>query len=355
MTAHDAEPATSSPENHVETIDEAIDGLLKLAGATKQRTLVRRIIETALGLAADGASRLNVKISAAALSEMRTAFKLFAPYSGFKKATIFGSARTKPGDPLYSAAEQCARELSDDGWMVVTGAGPGIMEAAATGAGEEHSLGVSIRLPFEEEPNALVANDQRHVSMKYFFTRKLMLVKEASAFICLPGGFGTLDETFELLTLQQTGKMAPAPIVLLDKPGGTYWRALNDFVEAELERGGYVVKGDLDRVLITDSAEAAVAHVHAFWSNYVDLRWFPSRVAGERDALRLYLKIAPDAVQLASLNERFGHTLASGAITVADPHPEEGGEYAGLARVRLIPDPHKIGELYRLIGALNEL
>ena len=334
---------------------EAIDNLLRVAGVTQQRGLIRRIVQAGLGLGEDGASRLDLKISASALEEMRQAFALFAPYAGVRKATIFGSARTKPGDLLYVAAEQSARALAEDDWMVVTGAGPGIMEAAAVGAGHEHSLGVSIRLPFEEEPNAFVANDARHVAMKYFFTRKLMLVKESSAFICLPGGFGTMDETFELLTLQQTGKMVPVPIVLLDRPGGTYWEGFKTFVVDELERGGYVTPGDLDRVLVTDSADAAIEHVHAFWSNYTDLRWFPTETPGERDALLLYTRVAPTEAQLADLNERFGYMLDSGAITLADPYPEERAERPNLARVRLVPRPHAIGELYRLIWALNDL
>ncbi|MFF8816687.1 TIGR00730 family Rossman fold protein [Leucobacter sp. NPDC015123] len=334
---------------------EAVDALLKTAGVTQQRGLVRRIIEAGLGLSSDDASRLDVKISAVALEEMREAFALFAPYKGVRKATIFGSARTQPGDLLYTAAETSARALSDDNWMVVTGAGPGIMEAAAVGAGAEHSLGVSIRLPFEEEPNAFVANDERHVAMKYFFTRKLMLVKESSAFICLPGGFGTMDETFELLTLQQTGKMVPVPIVLLDRPGGTYWSGFKSFVLNELERGGFVTPGDLDRVLITDSADAAVEHVHGFWSNYTDLRWFPTNVPGERDTLLLYVRTAPTAAQLVELNERFGFMLAAGVIEIAEPYPEEGSERANLVRVRLVPRPHAIGELYRIIWALNEM
>ncbi|GAA1328658.1 TIGR00730 family Rossman fold protein [Leucobacter albus] len=351
--------AISSPEAAAAgaeaEVRAALDALLRAAGVTQQRGLVRRIIGAGLGLAHDHASRLDMKISASALEEMREAFALFAPYAGVRKATIFGSARTTPGDLLYTAAEACARELADDDWMVVTGAGPGIMEAAALGAGSSHSLGVSIRLPFEEEPNALVASESNHVAMKYFFTRKLMLVKESSAFICLPGGFGTMDETFELLTLQQTGKMVPVPIVLLDRPGGTYWEGFRRFVADELEQGGYVSPGDLDRVLITDSAEAAVAHVHEFWSNYTDLRWFPTGAPGERDALLLYARVAPTEAQLVDLNERFGYLLDSGSITLSEPYPEEGAERANLARVRLVPRPHAIGELFRLIRALNEL
>ena len=340
----------------------ALDELLRAAGITKQRGLVRRILATGVGLGMDGATRLDLKITAAAIEEMRAAFQLFAPYAGSRKATIFGSARTREGEPLSRAAERVARALSDDDWMVVTGAGPGIMEAAATGAGPEHSIGVSIRLPFEEKPNVIIAHDERHVAMKYFFTRKLMLVKESSAFVCLPGGFGTMDETFELLTLQQTGKMTPVPIVLLDRPGGTYWEGFRRFVVDEIEAGGFASPGDLDRVLITESEEEAVAHVRDFWSNYQGLRWFPAPErpegetgAPERDALVLYARSAPTAAELTDLTERFAPMLDSGVIEVVDPRPEEGNEFAELARIRLVPRPRAIGELHHLIWALNDL
>ncbi len=165
---------------------------------------------------------------------MRDAFRLFAPFRGVPKVTVFGSARTLHDDPLYLQARDVAAALAGDGWMVVTGAGPGIMQAAAEGAGPALSLGVSIRLPFEEKANSLVAGSDQVVAMKYFFTRKLMLIKESSGFICLPGGFGTLDEMFELLTLQQTGKAEPTPIVLLDEKGGSFWQGMRRFVDEHL-------------------------------------------------------------------------------------------------------------------------
>jgi uncharacterized protein (TIGR00730 family) len=205
----------------VDGLNEIIDQMLAVAGIREQRGLIRRLLRTGVGLGQDGTSRLNLKISAAALEEMRAAFNLFAPYDGTPKVTIFGSARTQSHDPLWIEAEAVSRRLAEQGWIVVTGAGPGIMEAAATGAGPEQSLGVSIRLPFEQVPEHLRVAGARLVSMKYFFTRKLMLVKESRGFVCLPGGFGTMDETFELLTLQQTGKMTPVPMVLLDRPGAT--------------------------------------------------------------------------------------------------------------------------------------
>ena len=170
---------------------------------------------------------------------MRDAFAMFAPYKDVRKVTIFGSARTTSDDPLYEQTRRVAHNLAEAGWMVVTGAGPGIMEAGMEGAGRERSIGVSIRLPFETGANSVIAGDAKHVAMKYFFTRKLMLVKESSAFVCLPGGFGTLDETFELLTLTQTGKGLPVPIVFLDTPGDPYWEAVDEFVETHLVSAGW--------------------------------------------------------------------------------------------------------------------
>ena len=326
----------------------ALDALLAAAGVTKQKSLIRHIVESGIGMGQDQASRLNLKITASALEEMRAAFRLFAPYVGTRKATIFGSARTLQGEPLSDAAEQVARAFADDDWMIVTGAGPGIMEAAATGAGPEQSLGVSIRLPFEEKPNVIIAKDEHHVAMKYFFTRKLMLVKESSAFICLPGGFGTMDETFELLTLQQTGKMVPVPIVLLDRPGGTYWEGFRRFVVDEIETGGFATPGDLERVLITSSVDEAVSHVRRFWSNYQDLRWFD-------ETLVLYLRNAPTELELAQLNARFAPMVREGAIELTGPLPEEGDERPELARVKLVLLPRAVGELHRLIWALDGL
>lgn len=331
-------------------IGPALDDLMAQAGVDWQRGLIRRILATGLGLGLDRASRLNLKISAAALEEMRAAFRLFEPFAEAPKVTIFGSARTQVHDPLSREAEAVSRRLAEQGWMVVTGAGPGIMEAAANGAGFERSLGVSIRLPFEERPEHEIAPNDRLVSMKYFFTRKLMLVKESRGFVCLPGGFGTMDETFELLTLQQTGKMIPVPIVLLDRPGGTFWRGFEAFVTGELERTGMIGPGDLDRVLITDSADAAVAEVSGFWRNYDSLRW-----SGERLVLRL--RATPTDEELDELNERFAILLDAGRIERTDPLPEErsDGDTLELPRLVLVPRQRAVGDLYRLIRALNEL
>ncbi|WP_127820286.1 LOG family protein [Microbacterium sp. CPCC 204701] len=332
------------------SVTDELRATMAAAGITQNVDLVARILVTGVGLGLDAASRLDLKITTAALTEMRAAFRLFAPYAGVPKVTIFGSARTLPDQHVYRAAAEVARALAEKGWMVVTGAGPGIMQAAAEGAGPERSLGVSIRLPFEEKPNAVIAENARNVAMKYFFTRKLMLVKESHGFVCVPGGFGTLDELFELLTLQQTGKAEPTPIVLLDEPGGTFWHGLQRFVEGELVTNRVISPDDFDRVLVTDSVEAAAQQITDFWRNYDSMRW-----VGDRLVLRL--KAAPTDAEVAELNERFGRLLASGTIERSEPlRPErEDDDRLDLPRLVLRLDQFQVGSLYRLIRAVSEL
>lgn len=331
-------------------VEAAITELLDTAGITAERRLVTELLLTSLGLGQDSASRLNMKISAAALAEMREAFQVFAPFADVPKVTIFGSARTAQHDAAAQQAQRVAKDMAERGWMTVTGAGPGIMEAAARGAGADHSLGVSIKLPFEEQPNQVHANGNQLVAMKYFFTRKLMLVKESHGFVCLPGGFGTLDETFELLTLQQTGKMVPVPIVLLDEPGGTFWTRLAEFTADELESAGLISRGDMGRVVITDSVESAVTELTEFWRNYHSLRWFG-------DELVIRLRTTPTAAELGELNNRFGHLLVSGEITAAAAHQYEVKEQdvPNLPRIKMRFAQRQVGQLHSLIRALNRL
>ena len=324
--------------------------VIAAAGITANPDLVARILATGVGLGLDDAGRLDLKITSAALSEMRSAFRLFAPYEGIPKVTIFGSARTRSDDALYRQASDMAAALAARGWMVVTGAGPGIMRAAAEGAGPDQSLGVSIRLPFEDKPNAIVEANARNVAMKYFFTRKLMLVKESSGFVCVPGGFGTLDEMFELLTLQQTGKADPTPIVLLDAPGGTFWTALERFVDEQLVASGVISPGDFDRVLVTDSVEAATDEITGFWRNYDSLRWVGGRLV-------LRLRSEPTDAEVAALNEEFGDLLASGSIEKTRALRSElaDDDRIDLPRLVLRLDQWRVGELHRLIRAINAL
>jgi len=331
-------------------VTDEIRALIVSAGIERDPELIARILATGVGLGLDDTDRLDLKIATAALGEMRSAFQLFAPYRGIPKATIFGSARTRSDDVLYRQTVEVAAALAANGWMVVTGAGPGIMQAAAEGAGPGHSLGVSIRLPFEEKPNAVIAAQERSVAMKYFFTRKLMLVKESRGFVCLPGGFGTLDEMFELLTLQQTGKAEPVPIVLLDEPGGSFWNGLQQFVEGHLAPAGVISPDDFDRVLITDSVEAAVAELTGFSRNYDSLRW-----VGKRLVLRL--KAAPTDAEVAALDDEFRGLLAEGRIERRGPLAAErdDDDKVDLPRLVLRLNQHRVGELHRLIRAINAL
>jgi len=330
--------------------DDEIRDLLEQAGVTANVELVRNIVATGLALGTDGTERLDLKITASALAEMRDAFRMFAPYLDRPKVTIFGSARTLADDPLYAQTRAVAAALAAEGWMVVTGAGPGIMLAAMEGAGRDASIGVSIRLPFETRANDVIHDDPKHVSMKYFFTRKLMLVKESKGFVAVPGGFGTLDETLELLTLQQTGKAEPTPIVLLDVPGGTYWAGFTAFVRDELASRGLVAADDLERVLVTDSVDAAVREVLEFWTTYHSLRW-----VGERLVLRLRHPLGADAIE--ELNERFAPFLPRGPITTTEPlAPERAeGDHLELPRLAVRWQQRHVGELHQLIRAVNEL
>jgi len=341
--------ADSSTNTLPGAVTEALRQTMDAAGIDEHEDLVARILATGVGLGIDDTDRLDLKITSAALTEMRSAFSLFAPYRAVPKVTVFGSARTKPEDPLYRQARRAAHILSEHGWMVVTGAGPGIMQAGTEGAGADRSIGVSIRLPFEEKPNALLADSENVVSMKYFFTRKLMLMKESHGFICLPGGFGTMDEMFELLTLQQTGKAEPMPIVLLDEPGGTFWGGLRRFVDQHLVPAGVINADDFDRVLVTDSVRAAIAHILGFWRNYDSLRWV-------RERLVLRIRTAPTDAQLVELNERFARLLTQGEIERSGPLRDEqhDGDRLELPRLVMHFNPFEVGDLYRLIGAVND-
>jgi hypothetical protein len=281
---------------------------------------------------------------------MRDAFRLFAPYNEVRKVTVFGSARTLSTDPLYDHARELARRLADAGWMVVTGAGPGIMAAATEGAGPEQSLGVTIRLAFEETTAGPLAGSDRVVAMKYFFTRKLMLMKESSGFVCLPGGFGTQDETFELLTLQQTGKATPAPIVLLDVPGLTYWHGWERFLTDELVDAGWVSPRDTNLFVLTDDIDEAVSAIRGFWRNYESLRW-----VGGRLVVRLHAD--PTDAEIAELNERFAGLCVEGRIERTAPLRAEvaDDDRLDLHRLVLTFDVRKAGEFRDLIAALNSL
>lgn len=313
-------------------------------------TRARELLDAALGLLSDGPASLDLKIAAAALDEMRNAFAMFAPYRGIPKATVFGSARIESSDPLYTQATTVARLLAEHGWMLITGAGPGIMRAASEGAGRERSFGVSIRLPFESAPNPVIEGSQKSVAMRYFFTRKLMLVKESAAFVCLPGGFGTLDETFELLTLTQTGKGVPVPIVFLDTPGERYWHTVDALIRDVLTPRGMVSPIDSNLYLITDSPAAAVAEIERFYSTYDSIRY-----VGRTAVIRLRRALTAD--QIAELNATVGPAIADSPIVASAALPVEvrSNDKVDLPRLRFDFSGRRYGALRLLIDAINAL
>ncbi len=329
-------------------IDGLIAALLDDAGVVDHKDLVTSLVHTALDLGTQSPARLDLKIANTSLQEMAEAFRTFQPYRAIRKVTIFGSARTAPADPLYSQARDLARAMADRGWMVVTGAGEGIMAAGSEGAGREMSLGVNIRLPHEQEVNAFIATDPKLVQMRYFFTRKLMLIKESSAYVALPGGFGTLDEMFELLTLVQTGKAEPAPIVLLDVPGGQYWSGWDRFLRERVVSSGMVSADDLDLYRITDDVSVARDELLGFYANYHSCRWVG-------DLLVLRLKNAPDNTALQELNVRFADIASRGRIRTSSPLPPERSDRdnVDLPRIALRFDRRHYGRLRTLIDALN--
>jgi hypothetical protein len=295
--------------------------------------------------------RLDLKIANAALREMQEGFEVFAPYRSTRKITMFGSARTLPTDPLYAQARDLASRLATLGWSTVTGAGPGIMAAGLEGAGPEHSFGINIRLPFEQEANPFIASGPKLVSMKYFFTRKLLLVKESDGYAVLPGGFGTLDESFELLTLLQTGKAQPAPVVLLEVPEGSYWHAWESFVTDEVAARGLIGRDDANLYLVTDDVIGAAAEIIGFYRNYHSLRW-----VGDRLVVRL--QAPPTLAEVAALSEEFAGICTHGGIEILPgPLPTEARQedHPELPRVALSFDRTSYAHLRRLIDALNAL
>jgi len=330
--------------------EQLVDELLDSAGVTKRRDLYRAILGTVVHLAEEDTDPVDLKLASAALAEMAEAFRVFRPFRDGRKVTFFGSARTLPEDPLYLQARHLAERMAEQGWMVVTGAGPGIMAAGMEGAGVARSLGVNIRLPHEQGANAFIAQDPKLVEMRYFFTRKLMLIKESDGYAVLPGGFGTLDEAFELLTLLQTGKAQPAPLVLLDVPGGSYWRGWERFLQEEVAARRLVDADDHSLYKITSDVEDAAQELLAFFRNYHSVRWVG-------DLLVVRLRVAPTRAQLADLNSRFGDIVVSGTIRPTKPlAPERSSDdHLDLPRLAFRFDRFHYGRLRQLINAVNAL
>jgi len=327
-------------------VDERLRALLDDVEVPNE-DLLEDLLYTAFRMARSS-NRAEMKLVSRSLRELGRAFRVFAPYRSVRKVSIFGSARTEEVDPAYAIARDFSREMASRGWMVITGAGPGIMAAGHEGAGKENSFGVGIKLPIEQSANGFIAGDPKLIDFKYFFTRKITFMKESDAFVLLPGGYGTLDEAFELLTLMQTGKTTLRPVVLLAPPGDDYWRRWRAFVERQLVGRGLASPEDLALFAETDEVAGAVAEIERFYRNYRSARY-----VGERLILRM--ERPPSDAQLARLNKDFADLVAHGRIERCRPTSEElrDGDVPDLARVALRP-VHNFGRIRQLIDALNE-
>jgi hypothetical protein len=336
-------------------VKDAISGSPYPADADPERNerhiadLIEKIKESAQKLESDRPSRGDLKILSRALRELRYAFKVFSSYRGQRKVTIFGSARTVPNEATYQQAVAFGRAIAAQGWLVVTGASSGIMEAGHVGAGRDRSMGLNIMLPFEQSANSVIAGDHKLVNMKYFFTRKLMFVKECDAVALFPGGFGTLDEGLEVLTLLQTGKRDMVPVVMIDAPGGTYWRRWHSFVVDQLLGGGMISEEDLSLYRITYRWEDAVEEVMRFYRVYHSMRYVRSQLV-----LRLHHPIV--ATTLQSINDQFSDILSSGTFVQQGVLKEERDEpeLAHLPRLAFHFNRRSLGRLRQLIDCINQ-
>jgi uncharacterized protein (TIGR00730 family) len=310
--------------------------------------LIQQIKDTADKLHRDKANRGDVKLLSTALRELRYAFKVFAPFRGRRKVTVFGSARMGPDHLSYKQAVEFGREIARDGFMVVTGAASGIMEAGHVGAGRENSIGVNILLPFEQSANSVIAGDTKLMHLKYFFTRKLLFVKEADAVALFPGGFGTQDEAFEALTLVQTGKSHLFPIVCLDHPGGEYWKDWDRYIRKQMLETKMISPADTSLYKVTESVEEAVADIRNFYRVYHSLRYV-------RGDLVLRIQRAPSAKLLERIRGEFKDILAGGTfeLTHADPVEANESHIQGLPRLRFRFDRRSLGRLRQLVDLLN--
>ena len=329
-------------------LDKAVTDLVAAASDNPNQDLIAELITTALKMQRDGASRADLKLINTAVKEMRYSNLVFSRHEE-PKVTIYGSARTAEGDPNYVITQDFASMMADHGWGVITGAGPGIMEAGNKGARREQSYGVNIRLPFEAEANAYI-DSTNTVNFKYFFTRKLGFVKEAHAFVMLPGGFGTLDEAFELLTLMQTGKSDLHPIVLLESEGSDYWEPLIEFIKAKQLARGLVSQSDMALFFHTTDLTEASNHIRHFYANYHSQRY-----AGGKLILRLVR--APSEEALAEINRQFSDIVVEGQIDQTGPLPAEIDDADALEcqRITFLFDRRHFGRLRQLIDYLNDL
>lgn len=357
----------AAPKSRKASIDEfnawdpkvvhQIDALIDLARATSpvskngaavedNRDLVRQIIVTALKTEHSRLSRGDVKILARSLRELRYGFRIFRDYRERRKVTIFGSARTPKNHPEYRQALLFARRMAKAGFMAITGAGPGVMQAGNEGAGDNNSFGINIKLPFEQAPNEFISRNPRFIDCRFFFTRKLMFLKETSAVAFFPGGFGTHDEAMETLTLVQTGKADMMPLVFVDAPGGQYWKDWQRFIVKQLLKPGKISPEDLNLYKITDSVDEAIKEITGFYRNYHSMRFV-------REELVIRVRRALPTKALEKLSVQYRDICTRGSIALADPLPEE---HDHLAFPRLVLHFNRLnwGRLRLLINDINQ-
>ncbi len=331
-----------------EAIDARVHQLVADHGTNVDPALIEELIVTALKIGKDDIGTGDLKLMNRSLKEMRAANRVFKPYSDRQKVTVYGSARTIPGVGAYVAAHDFARKMQEADWMSITGAGSGIMGAANEGAGRDDSFGLNIILPFEQGANPTIEGDEKLVTFNYFFTRKLSFVKEAQAFALFPGGFGTMDEGFELLTLIQTGKVTIMPIVLVDEPGGTYWKTWQHFVDVQLLAQGLISEEDFSLFKITDDVDEAVEEILQFYQVFHSYRF-----VGELMVVRLVRRLTEAAV--GKLNAEFGDILKQGEFVQRSALRAEANEAAILDLPRLVCTPFRrnYGRLRQFIDAIN--
>ena len=339
----------TTSSNTRKAINDLLESFESIQRSSSDIRQLNRFITTVTELVSGPSSSLDIKIASAAIEEMSRAFAMFAPYRDVRKVSIFGSARTTADSPIYALTAATAKALAENNFMVVTGAGPGIMEAGMVGAGVEKSIGVSIRLPFESGANSVIAGDDKYVSMRYFFTRKLMLVKESHAFLCMPGGFGTLDETFELLTLAQTAKSVPVPVVFLEVPGQPFWTPLMKVLEPLLLDHGLISESDTSLYTITDNIEDAVNEITNFYTNYHSIRFV-------NDVLYIRLQRSVPTERFSEIARRCAALASDGVIeqTTATAEEIHDNDMPEMPRVSLRYAAKGFADLRELIDALNQ-
>jgi uncharacterized protein (TIGR00730 family) len=330
------------------SIEAEITAWLREQSGAGNEVLIAEMMRTIARLAGDETSRGDLKILNRTLKELRHAFKVFAPYKSVRKVSIFGSTHIRESDPYYDLAKHLAQRLAREGLMVITGAGPGIMQAGHEGAGRDHSFGVNIRLPAIQESNRFIKDDPKLMSFHFFFTRKLMFVKEADAVVIFPGGFGTHDELAEALTLAQTGKSQIVPIVLMDLPGGEYWKEWGRFLRELMLSRGYISGKEFSFFKIEDNVDAVIDEIETFYRNFHSYRFV-------KQTLVIRLNQAPAPNLIETLNQTFSDILMGGTIRQTEPLGEESDEPATLHLHRLSVPFNRVDfpRLRQMIDVIN--